>query len=572
LEGPDLRVLVTKWALKNAFEHAGKAAEPAVISKVIGESPELRSRLKELGPLIHEVVGIVNAMSAEEQRERLEEIAPELLERRKITEARGLPPLQGASRGQVVTRLPPEPSGFMHLGHAMSFLLNFLYSEMYGGKVWLRFEDTDPRKAKERYYDSFRSGCRWLGIRWDFEKNDSDDMELYYEMGESLIAKGEAYACSCPVEELRGLRAMGMGCPHRDAGAEGSRSLWDRMHSELKEGEVVLRLRGDMLSQNYVMRDPVLFRIIDCPHPLTGRRYRVWPTYDMAVAIEDATCGVTHVLRSSEFVLRGELQNRIRELLGLKSPLIKEYSRFTFQDTPLQKRKLRPLVEAKQVSGWDDPRMPTVEGVRRRGIVPEAIRDFTISYMAFTYTRKEFDWDLLFSANRKALDPITRRYFFVPEPIPLSVSGSPKLTVSLRNHPDRDLGTREVRVEGNFYLARGDLADLREGDIIRLKDLYNVVLEGVHGDRACAKYHSKELIEGIPKLQWVTNDNLAINVIMLGPLFVGEEFNERSLSQVSGLAERSVSSLNVGEIVQFERFGFCRLDDGERRDFIFIHK
>jgi len=573
LEGSDLHDLVMKWALKNAIEHASKASESAVISKAIGERPELRNNLKELRSLIHEIIEDVNTMGADEQRKRLEEIAPELLERRKISEAKGLPPLQGALMGKVVTRLPPEPSGYMHLGHAMSFLLNFLYSEMYGGRIWLRFEDTDPRKVKMQYYDSFRSGCRWLGIKWDFEKNDSDDIELYYRMAESLIIKGEAYACSCPVEELRRLRAIGVGCPHRDAGIDESRSLWDRMHSELKEGDSVLRLKGDMTSQNYVMRDPVLFRVIDFSHPLTKRRYRVWPTYDMAAAIEDATCEVTHVLRSSEFVLRGELQNKIRELLGLKSPIIIEYSRFTFQGTPLSKRKLRPLVEAKLVSGWDDPRMPTVEGVMRRGIVPEAIRDFTTSYMAFTYTRKEYDWDLLFSVNRKILDPITKRYYFVPEPIPLLVSESPKLTVSLRNHPNKDLGKREVHVDGSFYLAKDDLAGLDKGDIIRLKDLYNIVVEEVEGDRIYAKYLSKELIDGVPKLQWVTEDNLAINVLVPGPLFVGEEFNEHSLSQVSGLAERSISSLNVGEIVQFERFGFCRLDEGgERPNFVYIHK
>lgn len=573
MEGQDLRDLVMKLSLKNAVEHDGKAFESAVISKVIGERPDLRARIKDLGPLIKDVVGGVNALSAHEQRRRLGEIAPELLERRRAVEAKGLPPLPGASMGEVVTRLPPEPSGYMHLGHAMSFLLNFLYAQMYGGKVWLRFEDTDPRKVRKRYYESFRSGCKWLGIKWDYEKNNSDDIESYYVQGESLIAKGAAYVCTCPVNDLRRLRASGTACSHRDMEREEAESLWKGMFSELKEGEGVLRLRGDMASQNYVMRDPVLFRILDHPHPLTKTRFRVWPTYDMAVAIEDANCGITHVLRSGEFAPRDELQNKIRELLGLRSPVIIEYSRFTFQGTPLAKRKLRPLIEAKQVSGWDDPRLPTIEGVMRRGIVPEAIRDFTTSYMAFTFTRKEFDWELLFSVNRKVLDPVTKRYFFVPQPIPLSVSGSPELSVSLRHHPDKDLGKRDVRVDGHFFIAKGDLNGLREGDIIRLKDLYNVTIEQVGGEGVGAKYLGRELIDGVPKLQWVTEDNVATDVLVPGPLFIGEEFNEHGLSRISGLAERSISVLNVGEIVQFERFGFCRLDAvGERPTFIFTHK
>jgi len=387
-----------------------------------------------------------------------------------------------------------------------------------------------------------------------------------------LIEDGNAYVCTCPVDELRKLRALGVECIHRSAGKEPNLESWEKM-SELEEGEATVRLRGDMTSQNYVMRDPILFRIIDHPHVLTGTKYRVWPTYDLAVAIEDSICGVTHVLRSSEFAPRGELQNRIRELLGLRNPVIIEYSRFGFQGTPLAKRKLRPLVDAKLVSGWNDPRMPTVEGVARRGIVPEAIREFTVSYMAFTYSRKEFDWDLLFSVNRKVLDPVTKRYYFVPQPIKLAVSGSPILAVSLRNHPEKDLGRREVHVDGNFYIAKGDLEGLKRGDIIRLKDLYNIVIEEVGSEIVHASFLSRELIEGIPKVQWVTNDNIAIDILVPGPLFIGESFNEKSLSKVSGLAESSVSNLSIGEIVQFERFGFCRLDEKfERPTFIFIHR
>jgi len=568
----DFRDLVTKWALKNALEHSGKASVSAVLSKVIGEKPELRAKIKELNLVVQDIVGQVNAMSIDDQRKRLETLAPELLERRKVIETKYLPPLPGASMNEVVTRMPPEPSGYMHLGHAMSFLLNYLYAQKYNGKIWLRFEDTDPRKVRSKYYESFRSGCSWLGIKWDFEKNNSDDIELHYRFGRKLIEDGNAYVCTCPVDELRKLRALGVECVHRSAGKEPNLESWEKM-SELEEGEATVRLRGDMTSQNYVMRDPILFRIIDHPHVLTGTKYRVWPTYDLAVAIEDSICGVTHVLRSSEFAPRGELQNRIRELLGLRNPVIIEYSRFGFQGTPLAKRKLRPLVDAKLVSGWNDPRMPTVEGVARRGIVPEAIQEFTVSYMAFTYSRKEFDWDLLFSVNRKVLDPVTKRYYFVPQPIKLAVSGSPILAVSLRNHPEKDLGRREVHVDGNFYIAKGDLEGLKKGDIIRLKDLYNIVIEEVGSEIVHASFLSRELIEDIPKVQWVTNDNIAIDILVPGPLFIGESFNEKSLSKVSGLAERSVSNLSIGEIVQFERFGFCRLDAKfERPTFIFIHR
>jgi glutamyl-tRNA synthetase len=573
LTDSDLRELALRWALKNAIEHKGKASAPAVLSKVIGERPELRFQVNELRAIIQGVVEGVNAMSVDEQRKELGEAAPGLLGRKRTAEVKGLPPLPGAAVGQVVTRLAPEPSGYMHLGHAMSFLLNFLYARMYEGKVWLRFEDTDPRKVKESYYESFRSGCKWLGIEWDHEKNNSDSMSSYYKAGEKLIEEGEAYMCTCPVPELRKLRAAGAECAHRSLGKDEVKALWQRMRSDLKEGEGVLRLRGDMASQNYVMRDPILFRIIDQPHPLTDRLFRVWPTYDMAASIEDSTCGLTHVLRSNEFAPRGELQNGIRALLGLSSPTIIEYSRFTFQGTPLAKRKLRPLIEANLVSGWDDPRLPTVEGAIRRGLVPEAIREFTTSYMAFTNTRKEYDWDLLFAVNRKILDPITRRYYFVPRPVPLHVHGAPTLTVSLRNHPDKDLGRRGVPVDDNFYIAGDDVKGLRNGGTIRLKDLYNVAIEEVSAEDVRAEFIGRELVEGVPKIQWVTGENVPVEVLVPGPLFIGEEFNRESLGHVSGLAEKSVADLKAGEIVQFERFGFCRLDSKAKVEtFVFVHK
>ena len=238
----ELEEIALKWALKNAVDHDGKAMVGPVIAKVIGEHPELRGNIGRVKEVVEKVVEEVNSMRLEEQREKLMDIAPELLERRRVEEKR-LPPLPNAEKGKVVTRLPPEPSGYMHIGHGMSGLLNYLYARMYDGFIWLRFEDTDPRKVKLEYYDSFRRGYRWLGIEWDDEKNNSDDIELFYKYAEKLIKLGKAYVCRCPIERIRRFRREMRECEHRSQGVDENLDLWNRMlGGEFGEGEAILRL------------------------------------------------------------------------------------------------------------------------------------------------------------------------------------------------------------------------------------------------------------------------------------------------------------------------------------------
>ncbi|MEM2069243.1 MAG: glutamate--tRNA ligase family protein, partial [Nitrososphaerota archaeon] len=218
--------LVLKWALKNALEHGGKALQNAVLSKIIGEDPSLKARIKEVLALVEEIVNQVNSMSIDEQKALLEEISPELLVYEKKVEEKKLPPLPNAIKGRVVTRLPPEPSGYMHIGHAMSGILNYVYAKMYDGKVWLRFEDTDPRKIKLEYYESFRRGYRWLGIEWDYEKNNSEDIDLFYDYAEKIIEMGRAYVCFCDPERIKSLRKIGVECEHRSHSVDENMKYW----------------------------------------------------------------------------------------------------------------------------------------------------------------------------------------------------------------------------------------------------------------------------------------------------------------------------------------------------------
>jgi glutamyl-tRNA synthetase len=550
--------LIEKAALINATGHGGRAEVGAVVGRVLAESPELRSSAGQVSKEAAAVVKRVNALSLDEQGRLLSERYPGA-ETREVREGRvGLPPLRNAVRGKTAFRLPPEPSGFMTVGHAMAWTINYLYKEQYDGELWLRFEDTNPRKVAPQYFDSFRKGTEWLGILWDHEKNVSDDMELIYDYGEKLLQQGNAYACSCDEAKVKRLRFEGTPCEHRSHSLETNLKIWSELLAKKhKQGAYVIRFKGDMQSPNYSLRDTNLFRIIDHPHPLTGTKYSLWPTYDIANAVEDEVCGITHVLRSSEF--RNELQQMIRDALGFRALEVIQFSRFNFKGAPVSKRLLRPLVDKKLVSGWDDPRMPTVEGLKRRGIIPQTIREFTLQ-VGYTKTEHEYDWSMLMSLNRKLLDPISKRIFFVPDPLKLAVQKAPKRTVRLPYHPQSDLGVRTIDTSGELYVSSGDFKGMKEGSVFRLMDLYNVEVTST-GPKPSAKYAGDELMPNSRKFQWVTAVHEEVKVTVPDVLFLeGDVYNENSLKEVRGFVEEAVSTIKVGEIVQFPRFGFCRLD------------
>jgi glutamyl-tRNA synthetase len=545
-------------ALLNATRHGGKAEVGAVVGRVLAEFPELRHSAENVAKAVRSAVVRVNLLSLSEQETLLRVKYPDV-EKPVEKEGRvGLPPLPNAVNGKTAFRIPPEPSGFMHIGHAMAFTINSIYAETYDGELWLRFEDTNPKKVALRYYESFRQGIKWLGIRWDHEKNVSDDMELIYGYGRKLIQEGKAYYCSCDQEKVKRLRFEGKACIHRGAPIEKSLAEWERMLAKkVGEGESVIRFKGDMQNLNYSLRDSNLFRVIKKAHPITGERYALWPTYDLANTIEDEVCGITHVLRSSEF--RTELQRQIREALGFRALDVIQFSRYNFKGTPVHKRLLRPLVEEKLVSGWDDPRMPTVEGLKRRGLIPEAIREFTLQ-VGYTKSEHEYDWSMLLSVNRKLLDPRSKRIFFVPDPVELSIEGAPKRKVVIPFHPEMELGEREIATLGRFLVPKSDLMTMKKGTTFRLMELYDVELTTA-GAEPKAKYAGEELVREMKKLQWVTSEGVEVKVLEPGPLFNDEgAFNKDSLGEVKGVAEVAFASLKPGEIVQFPRFGFCRVD------------
>lgn len=558
--------LIRKHALANAYRHEGKADLGAVVSKIIAEQPDIRSKIREVMPAAKAVVQEVNRMSPAEQQRQIEELFPDILEvQEKRVEERRLPALQNAEEGKVVTRFPPEPNGYPHIGHAKAAVIDETYARMYNGRLILRFDDTNPAKEQLDYYKAIKDGLDWLGVKPDLVKNSSDDMERFYGYAEQMISRGHAYVCTCQPDVVKQNRSEGKECACRSLSPDEHLQRWRRMLDAqgYKMNEAFLRVKGDMQSLNTALRDPTLFRIIEAAHPLKDKKYRVWPTYDFAGPIEDSIDGVTHALRTKEYELRDDLYFLILKTLGLRLPELIEFSRLELRGTTVSKRKLQPLIRDGLVEGWDDPRLPTLTALRRRGFLPEAVREFVLS-LGVSKAESEPDWALLESVNRKMLDPLVRRYFFVPDPVRLEVVGAPEVKAILKLHPEKNFGERVIETRGAFYIPREDAEKLKQGDSLRLLGLYNVEIEHSLSDKdgvLKGRYAGEDLREGLPKIQWVSTDSYReFTVWVTLPLMVDDEFNKESLKIVKGFAEAACGDLKPDDKVQFIRFGFCRID------------
>jgi glutamyl-tRNA synthetase len=560
-----------KFALQNAVQFNGKAHEKAVAGKVIAALKNEGFSPAQIIPVVSTVVSQVNSMSPHDQLTELETLAPELLQKEKKERDFSLPPLPFAENGKVVTRFPPEPNGYLHIGHAKAAIIDSEYAKVYDGKFILRFDDTNPENADLEFYDAQKEDLHWLGVEWNKEYHTSDNLETHYKLAEQLIRQGDAYLCQCTSEAIKDGRFHAKACSCRtDRTGETALDLWKEM---LATTEVagILRLRGEMSSENTAMRDPTLFRMIEATHPLTGVKYHMWPTYDFAGAVEDSLSGVTHPFRTKEYELRDPVYFRILSLLGLRVPHLMEFSRLSIEGMPVSKRKIKPLIEQGLVSGFDDVRLPTLRGLKRRGIVPEAIKQFVLQ-QGFSKVESVVDFSLVESVNRKYIDPRVKRYYFVPYPIKLVVDGAPEKTVKLLLHPDSSMGYRTIQTGTTFFIPREDAAKLKVSDMFRLKGLFNVRITRT-GDTLAGSYAGEELLPNTAKIQWTTDDHIPLKVLVPGLIFKGGMYNPESLSEMQGYAEKAVSGVLSGEIVQFERVGFVRLEK-QKKDLvgIFAHK
>ncbi len=566
----ELRKEIRKMSLQNAFEHDGETRDKIILGKILGTKADLRSKVKEISPEISKIVASVNQLSSEEQEKEIKENFPEVLApKEKIVEREGLPELKDAEHGKVITRFPPEPNGYPHIGHAKAAIINSEYAKMYGGKFILRMDDTNPEAERMEYHAAIKVGLEWLGIEFDTVKSTSDDMELFYEKGNELINSGKAYICTCKRDDISKNRRERKACKCSKGNIEKNNKDWEKMNEKFKPGEAIVRFRGDMEADNAVMRDPVLFRIIEGKHYTLGEKYRIWPSYDMAVAIEDSIDGVTHAFRSKEFELRKELIDAILDALSMRKPVQGFFSRLEFKGMPISKRVIKPLIEEGKVSWYDDPRLPTLEALRRRGIKPEAIRKFIMS-LGLTKANTLAPFDALEAFNRKFVDADSIRLFMVSNAKKLTVRNLPISHVEIPNHPINDMGKRKIEIDENFYISGDDAQSIKEGTQIRLLGLGNINITKAGIDFEGEFVENGETND-IAKIQWVPQKTAhEIKMIIPKTLFRGDEFNEDSLEELDVYTEPHYLQLKEGEEIQFVRFGYCRKDSQNQA--IFTHK
>ncbi|MEW6529033.1 MAG: glutamate--tRNA ligase [Candidatus Micrarchaeota archaeon] len=559
-----LEEVIRKYALKNASDY-GKANCGAVAGKVIAEFPDAKKDMKETMMLISRIVDEINEMSKNEIENELRNFVfvEKKIEEKKLT-------LPNAINGKVVTRFPPEPSGYLHIGHAKAAFLYFESARAYNGKMLLRFDDTNPEKEKIEYVNAIRDGLKWLGVSYASESYTSDYMPVIYQYAEKAILEGMIYICTCTQSEISKNREEQKECACRNLSKAETLARWKKMHRDYGAGKAVVRLKGNMKSLNTVMRDPSLFRIIEAEHYRQKKKYRVWPTYDFAAPILDSIEGITHMMRSKEYELRDELYREIVKILELRKPEIIEFSRLAIKGVPVSKRFITPLVINGKVSGWDDPRLPSLNGLARRGILPEAIKNFVLSF-GLSKTESKPSLEKLLAENRKLLEPSAKHYFFVPDPIKLKIKNAMPKKIELKFYPNAHIGTestgtRKINVSGFVYIPKADFEKISEGEIFRLKDLYTVKMISK------ANYET-ELVEdkiAEKKIQWVSD---YVEAEILKPHNIMNEdktFNEKSLEIIRGYAESNISCLKEGDVIQFERFGFCRLDKKNKRH-IFVY-
>ncbi|MFA6214907.1 MAG: glutamate--tRNA ligase, partial [Candidatus Micrarchaeia archaeon] len=464
---------IRKHALKNAHDY--KLAIPAkVIGKVLGEFPDAKKDMAGTMKLINEEAKRVNALSHEEVQKEMADF--EYAERKEEKKELELP---GAIQGHVLTRFPPEPSGYPHIGHAKAAWLDRAGAARHGGKMLLRFDDTNPEKEKQEYVEALKEGLVWLGIDWSEESYTSDRMDDFYTYCDEMFIKYKAYVCTCSAEQVKKGREEQKLCDCAAREPQENMALFRKMRDgKMGEGSAVVRFRGDMHSENTVMRDPTLFRIITAPHYRQGEKYKCWPSYDFVAPIMDSTEGITHAMRTKEYELRDELYFAILKILELRPPQLIEFSRLSIKNAPISKRLITPLIEQKKVEGWNDPRLPTLLALARRGILPEAVKTFVLSF-GLSKVESEPNWDALLAENRRLLDERAMRRFFVKSPAALIVDGAPAKEVAVKSHPkNAGMGERKIAAGSEFYISGTDADALQAGETFRLKDLYNLVVTG----------------------------------------------------------------------------------------------
>lgn len=492
--------------------------------------------------------------------------------------------LEGAEMGKVVTRFPPEPSGYLHIGHAKAVLLNQYFAHKYQGKLIIRFDDTNPSKEKDEYEKSIMEDLEMLGVKGDVLTYTSDHFQTLYDFALRMIKEGKAYADDTPLEQMREERFAGTHSKHREDSVEDNLRAFEEMTKGSEEGlKYCLRAKISMENPNKALRDPVIYRCNLTPHHRVGDKWKVYPTYDFACPIVDSIEGVTHALRTDEYHDRNPQYYWMVDALGLRKPFIWDYSRLNFIYTLLSKRKLNWFVNEGKVSGWDDPRFPTVRGIIRRGMTVEALREYILMQGA-SKNATMLEWDKIWAVNKKVIDPIAPRYVALSKDnlckVVLTNGPSEPYTSKVALHKKNpEVGEKDTAFSSSVFIEQEDAKSLAEGEEATFMDWGNIIVEA---KQTCdsgnviqikARLNPGGDFKKTKKITWLSPDpNPLISIVLhdFDYLITKKKLEEGDELQnfitpvtefiETAIGDANLKSLRKGAIIQLERKGFYIVD------------
>jgi glutamyl-tRNA synthetase len=541
-------------ALFNALKHGSDAQVAAIMGPMMGENPEFREHGDEIPGVVAPVVERVNDLDAGEQRERLEELAPERLEDLEAEDEADDQPLPDLpdveAYDEVRMRLAPNPNGPWHLGSARMPAVIGTYKEMYDGWMLCRFDDTDPETKRPdlEAYDDILEAIAYLGFEPDEVVKASDRVETYYEHARNLVDAGGAYTCTCGGEEFSELKNRGEACPHRERDRETTLEEFEAMvDGEYSSGEIVLRVRTDIEHKNPALRDWVAFRMVDTPHPReAAAEYRCWPMLDFQSGIDDHLFGITHIVRGIDLQDSAKRQGFVYDYFGWEYPEVLHWGHVQIDayDVAMSTSTIRANVESGELDGWDDPRAPTVASLRRRGIRGEAIVDAMVELGTST-SNVDLAMSAIYANNRELVDDEADRQFFVRDGVEKTVVGGPE-SAAPPLHPDHEeRGTRDIEVGGAVLVEPDDVPPNGKrvwlkgyGPVRHTRDAFEFTGENIDVVRE----------GGVDVVHWVPADE---NVPLRLRTMDGDEY---------GHAEPGLAGYESDDVVQFERIGFARVD------------
>ncbi len=544
---------IEKNVLKNAIEHDGRAELKSVVNKLLGSYPELRSSIKDLMADINLSISKINSMSIEEQISLANEKYSDILIVEKKNEEHHLPDLKNV-KGKVVMRMAPSPSGPLHIGHSRMLILNDEYVKRYGGELILRIEDTNPNNIYPQAYDMIQEDTRWLGVDFTQFIIQSERMELYYKRARELILMGKAYICKCRVEDFKRDLMESKACPHRNLPPEMMVEQFDQIITgQDKDLKPVLVIKTDLNHPNPAVRDWIAFRVIETPHPHTGKKYRFYPLMNFSVAVDDHELELTHVIRGMDHLNNTERQKYIFNYFKWDIPEYFHYGLINIQDAILSTTSMRKGIEAGEYRGWDDVRLATLLALRRRGYQKETFRKYWID-SGLNDVNSDFSWEIFNSMNRQFIDHSANRYFFVSDPVKVKINGSPETESMIPLYPkESERGFRKYSLgkDQTLYLQKSDINDAKENDTVRLKDLYNIIYKDGAWHYLDSENKTRRKI-----IHWVKDDSPEFEVY-----------------KPDGTTDRGFiesDAVKANGIVQFERYAF--VNKTSERYALYLHK